>query len=135
MHMPGRAVPELSPAEWDVMKVLWRLGEGAARDIFAELSGETGWAMNTLKTLLARLVAKGALDYVQVGNSYLYRPAVTREEATRIEADSFLERVADGEAGPVIVSFLRGASLSPGEVDELRRLLDERERPQGRRKS
>ena len=131
--MSAHEVPELTPAEWDVMKVLWRLGEGAARDVFAELSAETGWAMNTLKTLLSRLVAKGALDYVQVGNSYLYRPAVTREAATRVEAESFIDRVADGEAGPVLVSFLRGASLSPAEVDELRRLLDERESRHGRR--
>jgi BlaI family penicillinase repressor len=83
-------LPSLSNTEWEVMKVLWDKGELAARDVYAEVKEETDWAYTTVKTLLSRLVAKGALDYQQVGNSYLYRPAKTREQMTRTEMKGFL---------------------------------------------
>ena len=59
--------PSISPAEWEVMKVLWEKGELAARDIYAALPEGHGWAYKTVKTLIARLVAKGAVDYEQIG--------------------------------------------------------------------
>ncbi len=73
----------LSNAEWEIMKIFWDLGPLAARDVFAALPGGHGWAYKTVKTLLSRLVAKGALTYEQIGNSYLYQPAVDRQNMTR----------------------------------------------------
>ena len=70
--------PALSPAEWEVMKTLWEQGPLDARSVFKALADEREWAYQTVKTLLSRLVAKGAVEYDQVGNSYLYRPAVPR---------------------------------------------------------
>ena len=49
----------LAPTEWEVMKILWDRGPLAARDVFAALPPEIEWAYKTVKTLLARLVAKG----------------------------------------------------------------------------
>ena len=75
--------PGLSAAEWEVMKILWDHGPLAARDVYARLPKRRGWAYKTVKTLLSRLVAKEALAYDQIGNSYLYRAAVDRDVTTR----------------------------------------------------
>jgi BlaI family penicillinase repressor len=120
--------PSLSPAEWQVMKVFWEHGNLAARDAFALLPSELGWAYPTLKTLLSRLVAKGALGYVQVGNSYLYEPEVSRESCTVRELEEFTDRVFDGKPIPVLSRFLEATELSQDEIERLRALLEEKER-------
>jgi len=104
-------VPKLSELEWEVMKPLWENGPMAARDIYQAVPAQQGWAYKTLKTMLARLVKKGALDYDQIGNSYLYRAAYTREEMTRATMGSFVDRVFDGALKPFLAYFAE-------EVDE-----------------
>ncbi len=122
--------PQLAPAEWEVMKVLWDHGELAARDVFSRLPKKHGWAYKTVKTLLSRLVAKGALAYDQVGNSYLYRPAVTRQKMTRQEVRSVFRRLISEASSPVLAQFIEEADLTDEEIKQLKRLLDEkRDRP------
>src|SRR3954452_18480162 len=92
----------LSPAEWDVMKILWDEGPLAARDVFARLPENRGWASKTVKTLLSRLVAKGAVAYDQIGNSYLYRAAADRQAVTRQEVRSVFQRLISEACSPVL---------------------------------
>src|SRR5215475_13298102 len=101
-HLP----PLLSPAEWEVMKVLWDEGPLAARDVFARLPKNRGWAYKTAKTLLSRLVAKQALAYDEIGNSYLYRPAIDRDQATRQEVRSVFQRLMSEAFSPVLAQFI-----------------------------
>jgi len=117
-------LPSVSPAEWEIMKVLWDHGAMAARDVIARLPEGHGWADKTVKTLLSRLVAKGALDYEQIGNSYLYRPACTRDEVTREEVRSFVSRVLDGSLSPVLAHFIEEQKLSDQDLKQLQQLLD-----------
>lgn len=115
-----RTPPSLSEAEWDVMKPLWREGPMAARDVYRHVSEDRDWAYKTVKTMLARLVKKGALEYDQVGNSYLYRAAYSREEMTGAATTSFIARVFDGALTPFFAKFAEEASDK-----DLQRLRDE----------
>ncbi|TWU30309.1 Penicillinase repressor [Bythopirellula polymerisocia] len=108
------------------MKVLWDQGSLAARDVFAALPHENEWAYKTVKTLLARLVAKGALDYEQIGNSYLYHAAVQRETMTRQEVRSLFQRVRGMTLSPVLAKFIEEVPLSEQEIQHLRQLLEEK---------
>ena len=126
--------PSISNTEWEVMKVLWDKGELAARDVYAEVREETDWAYTTVKTLLSRLVAKGALDYKRVGNSYLYRPVKTREQMTRTEMKGFLQRVLDGSFSPFLANFIEETDLSEEEIADLRRILARKEKKTQKRK-
>jgi len=117
-------LPDVTTAEWEVMKVLWKEGPSAARDVYAALPKDHSWAYNTLKTLLSRLVAKGALGYEQVGNSYLYRAIRSQEQLTRKEIRGFLSRVADGSLFSLVANFVEGDEVSTEELQELRQLLD-----------
>ncbi len=121
-----KSVPAISAAELEVIKTLWDRGAMAARDVFAALPDGHGWAYKTVKTLLARLVAKGAVAYEQVGNSYLYRPAVSREQVTRRELKGFVDHVLDGSLMPIL-NFIEGtAALSDDEIAQLERIVKKR---------
>jgi BlaI family transcriptional regulator, penicillinase repressor len=122
----------LSPAEWEVMKIFWDHGPLAARDVFAKLPKGHGWAYKTVKTLLSRLVAKEALAYSQIGNSYLYRAVVDRQAMTRTEVRNVFQRLMSEACSPVLAQFIEEANLSDADIKQLKRLLDDK-RKQGPR--
>ena len=124
----------LSPAEWEIMKVLWEQGSAAARDVFAALPADNSWAYKTVKTLLSRLVAKGAISYEQVGNSYLYRPAVGQEQMTRDEVRGLFRRIQGMALSPLLAHFIEEAPMTEEDIAALRRVLDEKRRQRPKRK-
>jgi BlaI family penicillinase repressor len=116
----------LAPAEWEAMKLFWDHGPMAARDAYALLPEGCDWAYKTLKTLLSRLVAKEALAYDQVGNSYLYRAVVERDKLTRQEVRTVFQRLMSEAFSPVLAQFIDEADLSDEEIKQLKRRLDEK---------
>src|SRR3954451_12282251 len=124
-----QALPSISDAEWEVMVVLWDQSPLMASDLVERLAGPNGtrgWSPRTVKTLLNRLINKGALAYETQGKRYLYRPRVTREQCVREETRSFLSRVFANAPGPMLLQFVAQARLTPAEVEALKRLLDKK---------
>src|SRR5512137_2757968 len=124
----GGTPPSISNAEWEVMRALWQGGAMAARDVYAALPEGHGWAYKTVKTLLSRLVAKGAVEYEQVGNSYLYRPVYTREQMTRKEVKGFVDRVLEGSLTPLLAHFIEERDLDQEELEQLTLLVKKESR-------
>lgn len=122
--MPGDASEPLTPAEWKVMKVVWRHKECAARDVYEETRRDYDWAPSTAKSVLRRLVDKGCLTTTQVGNCYVYRPAASALQALLGAADALLDSVLEGTTGVVLSHLVRNSRLSADELDDLRALLD-----------
>jgi BlaI family transcriptional regulator, penicillinase repressor len=116
----------ISDAEWQVMQVVWKRKETTAAVVIADLAATSAWRHRTIRTLLARLVDKGVLAAQADGNRYLYRPLVSRGKCVREESQSFLQRVFGGDAGDLLVHFVRGADIAPEQIEELKRLLDEK---------
>ena len=84
-------------------------------------------AIQTVKTLLARLVKKGAVTHRQQGNRYLYAPKNAREDYVAAESESFLQRIFRGAAAPMLAHLVNRSDLTPEEISDLRKLLDEKE--------
>jgi BlaI family penicillinase repressor len=120
-------VPPISDAEWEVMREVWESHPISAARVSRLVRARRDWSPRTVKTLLSRLVAKGALGYEIEGKRYLYYPLVAREECVREASRSFLDRVFGGSVRPALLHFVREADLSPEEVAELERLLDREE--------
>jgi BlaI family penicillinase repressor len=119
------AVPNISEAEWEVIKVIWDAPEPlTAGQIVTALSGQK-WRPRTVKTLLARLVKKGAVKALVQDKRYVYRAAITRQQAARQEARSFLSRVFDGALVPAVATFLKESDLSADDLKELKQILDQ----------
>ncbi len=118
--------PTISEAEWRVMKVLWSKHPSSANEIIAQLEQSTTWKAKTIKTLLNRLVNKGALGYERRGREYYYSPLISENETKRAESRSFLQRVFDGALKPALAAFIEDEELSAEDIDELKRMLDEK---------
>jgi BlaI family penicillinase repressor len=118
----------ISDAEWRVMDVVWEGQPLTAQEVIARLAGQADWAPPTVKTMLHRLAKKKVLTYERQGNRYVYRSRVRRGDCVKQASRSFLDRVFGGESAPLLVYFLRNASLSPEEIAHLRQILNEQDK-------
>ena len=119
-------IPDIAESEWAVMEALWENSPLTAAEVARALRPATKWADNTVRTLLTRLVEKGALATGEnAAGTRTFRPAVAREACVKAEGDSFLQRVFGGAAKPLLVHFAQNSKLTAAEVKELKRLLDE----------
>ena len=116
---------KISGAESQVMEALWRRAPLAAEDIFAEVGEAQGWALPTLKTLLARLVEKGAASAEKDGRRFLYRPLVARADYVEAESQGLLDRLFDGRLAPLVSHFSERQKLTPQDLADLKRLIAE----------
>ena len=118
------AIPQISDAEWEVMKAVWDIGPLTAGQVVDHLAGERQWKPRTVKTLLNRLVRKGAVAMETDGRRYVYSARVARDAVIKRETRTFLSRVFDGAAAPAIVHFIEQGRLTPDEIRQLRETLD-----------
>jgi BlaI family transcriptional regulator, penicillinase repressor len=118
----------ISHAEWEVMAVVWRRGSVPASEVVEELLGRKQWTLATVRTLLRRLVNKGALTQRLEGNRYIYTPRVSMETCVRQESDSFWERVLGHAPTAALLHLVKRADLSKADIQEFRRILREKEK-------
>jgi BlaI family penicillinase repressor len=121
-------LPRISEAEWLVMQVFWSEPGLTADEVVQALQGRTRWSARTIRTLINRLLRKKALEYEKEGRRYRYFPAVSRKRCIREERRSFVERVYGGTVTPMLAAFIEEAKLSREDIEELKRILDEKER-------
>jgi BlaI family transcriptional regulator, penicillinase repressor len=119
------ANPNISDAEWQVMKCLWDGGPATAGELVDRVQTQGHrWHSRTVKTMLGRLVKKGAVESTADEKRFVYRAKVSRQECIKRESKSFLARVFDGAAAPALVHFLEHTNLPADEIDRLRALLE-----------
>ncbi|MHC4356329.1 MAG: BlaI/MecI/CopY family transcriptional regulator [Planctomycetota bacterium] len=118
--------PKISESEWMVMRVLWAKSPLTANEVVERLSGKTHWKPKTVKTLIDRLVKKGAVKFEKEGRRHKYSPAIGREECIATERQSFLRRVYGGITKPMLAAFLEDAELSEDDIAELKEILEQK---------
>jgi BlaI family penicillinase repressor len=121
-----KKLPKISESEWLVMRVLWKTSPLTANEIVEKLSGKTKWKPKTIKTLITRLMNKGALQFEKEGRLYRYYPAVSKDECVRMERRSFVRRVYGGINRPMLAAFLEEAKLSAEDILELKKILEQK---------
>ena len=113
----------ISDSELEVMKVLWEAGDALpVTEIRTALQARRGWEATTVKTLVGRLVAKGALAQ-EKRNVYYYRPLIGREEYSDWAAQDLVDRLFKGSARGLVAALVRSDGLSAEDIDELRELF------------
>jgi len=121
--MPGTI--SISDAEAVVMQVLWQRQPLSAEDVYAAVAGRSGWAEPTVKTLLNRLLNKGAIAAEKDGRRYLYSPRIKREQWVEQQSAGLLERVFGGRVAPLVAHFSERGKLTAEDIAELKRLVRE----------
>ncbi|CAG0950740.1 MAG: BlaI/MecI/CopY family transcriptional regulator [Dokdonella sp.] len=115
----------ISEAESIVMQALWARAPQSAEDIVAAVGPAQGWQEPTVKTLLNRLLNKGAIAADRDGRRYLYRPLLERADYVHEESKSLLDRLYGGQVSALVAHFSRSERLSKQEIDEIRSLIEE----------
>ena len=116
---------QISEAESVVMDVLWQRHPLAADEVVAALANQQDWQEATVKTLLNRLLNKGAISASKDGRRYLYSPQLKREDWVHAESRGLLERLFDGRVAPLVAHFSQHRKLSRKDIAELRKLIEE----------
>ena len=117
-------LPELTEAEWAIIKAVWDLEPCAAPSVQEHLHPTMNWTYSTVRTLMDRMVAKGLLSAEKIRNLTLYRAAVTRQQAQLGELRYALK--------PMVETLLASEKLSTADLDELQSLIDARRKDSGR---
>jgi predicted transcriptional regulator len=120
--------PPITDAEELVMRELWLASPLSAQDVADRLAARTSWKLTTVKTLLNRLAAKGAVKAVQRGKANDYTPAFTQDAWVAAQSSSFLDRVFNGALTPMVAHFFEKRRVSDAELSALRELLTQAER-------
>lgn len=118
----------ISEAESRVMQVLWQRAPRSADEIIESLAQDNDWQGKTVKTLLNRLLRKGAVAAARDGRRYLYSPLLEREAWQAEESRNLLDRAFGGRLAPMLAHFSRQEELSEEDIAEMRRLIDAIER-------
>jgi len=121
---------EISQAELEVMKVLWLHAPQTANQVVEQLADASQWHEKTVKTLLNRLVSKGAVNFEKDGRAYLYSPVLQRTDYQQRESQSFIQRVLSGRIAPLVAGFAEQQQLKAEDVAELKQLIAKWEQEQ-----
>ena len=118
-------LPQISEAEFEVMKVIWKYAPISTNEVTEKLTRTTDWSPKTIQTMLKRLVTKKALTYEKQSRVFVYTPLVPETEYIRQESNSFLNKYYNGNIVSMLTSYLEDDKLSKTELDTLRHLLSD----------
>lgn len=120
-------IPQISEAEFEVMKIIWKYAPINTNEVTEKLTHTTNWNPKTIQTMLKRLVAKNALTYSKESRVFVYTPLISEAEYLRQKRTSFLDRYFQGNMTSMLSSYLEEETLSPKELEELRKLLSDKD--------
>ncbi|OUO79529.1 BlaI/MecI/CopY family transcriptional regulator [Blautia sp. An249] len=124
-------LPQISEAEFEVMKIVWKYAPISTNEITEKLLRTTSWSPKTIQTLIKRLVNKGALTYEKQSRVFVYTPVVDENEYIGQESSTFLKRYYDGDITAMLSAYIENDKLSETEIDTLRSLLSKRNQKGG----
>lgn len=115
----------ISEAEAAVMMVLWTASPLTAREVRERVPAQRRWSANTVKTLLARLVAKKVVASQADGRRYLYRPLIARGEYATDESRRLIDRLFGGRVTPLVAQLAEQDALTAEDIAEIAALIEE----------
>lgn len=118
-----KALPQISEAEFEVMKLIWEYAPISTNEITDKLTRTTKWSPKTIQTLIKRLVTKGAITYEKQSRVFVYTPLIEEKEYIGQKSRSFLKRYYNGDITAMLSAYMEDDKLSDSEIDSLRSLL------------
>jgi BlaI family transcriptional regulator, penicillinase repressor len=121
----------LTPQELEIMKVVWEKGEVTVRDVYETLRERRRIAYTTVMTMMGVLETKGHLKKRRDERAHSYRPTRPQSVVLRSMVREFVDRVFNGAAAPLLVHLVRDRRIGEEQLEELSRLLKEKEKEKG----
>lgn len=110
-----------------IMRVLWDRGEAPVAEVHQALLPERGLALTTIATMLSKMEKKGVVERRIEGRGFVYQPAVSESDVHRTMVSDLTEQLFDGDAVALVNHLLTEQEIDRGELDEIRRLIEEHE--------
>jgi BlaI family transcriptional regulator, penicillinase repressor len=126
-------LPDLSPAQCEIMEIVWERGEVTAKEVRRVLSRTRKVARNTVRTLLERMEDKGWLEHRAEGRTFLYAAARPRHDTVGQKVREIVETVCGGSPETLVTALLDYRGLRPAELKRIRQLLDRAQAGKGRK--
>lgn len=120
-------IPDLSRAEFDILRVLWKNEKLSIREVHDALEKTYNWAYSTTKTMMDRMVKKNLLSREEFHRVFLYKPLISRPQGLAKWVEFVADRVLEMDQGAVVSLFARNKVLKPEEIEELTQLLKSNE--------
>jgi BlaI family transcriptional regulator, penicillinase repressor len=113
----------VSEAEMQLLSALWDKAPQSATDLSDAIGAANGWTLATVKTLIARLVQKGAVASEAEGRRFLYTPLVKRADLLAQESERLVDRLLGGRVSPLVAHLAEREALTPEDVAEIEAIL------------
>ncbi|MCI9526278.1 MAG: BlaI/MecI/CopY family transcriptional regulator [Lachnospiraceae bacterium] len=123
-----KTLPQISEAEFEVMKIVWKYAPISTNGITDKLTQTTAWSTKTIQTLIKRLATKGALSYEKQSRVFVYTPLIAETEYIGQQSHSFLKRFYHGDITAMVSSYIENDKLTAAEIDTLRSPLQKGKR-------
>ncbi len=133
MTVKQSELPDLSPAQREIMEIVWERGEVTALEVRHVLSQTRKVARNTVRTLLERMEDKGWLKHREEGRAFLYTPAQPRNDTIGQKVREIVETVCGGSPETLVTALLDYRGLQPDELKRIRQLLDRAQAGKGQK--
>lgn len=121
-----KSLPQISEAEFEVMRVIWKYAPISTNEVTEKLTQTTDWSPKTIQTMLKRLVTKKAITYEKQSRVFIYTPLVKEDEYISQKSNSFLNRYYNGTISAMVSAYLENDKLSEDEINTLRNLLNKK---------
>ena len=114
---------KITASELEIMKLLWRAEDALpVSEIREKLQQSTGWEPATMKTLLSRLVAKGAVRQ-EKRKVFYYSPLISEKEYGEWATKDLIGRLYNGRAKDLVAALVDSEGLTQTDLDELRQMF------------
>jgi BlaI family transcriptional regulator, penicillinase repressor len=125
--MKRSKLPKPTEAELAILRVFWQRGPSTVREVWDQLSPTQRTGYTTVLKTLQIMFDKGLVKRNETERSHVYAAAQSREQTQRQVVGHLLERVFAGSARQLVMQALAVKRTSPGELAEIRKLLDDLE--------
>ena len=116
----------ISDAELEVMEALWSSRRRlTATEVAERIPSERGWSLATVKTMLSRLSAKGAISFTEEGRRYLYAAEIARDSYVGRESRRFVDQLFGGRLSPLVARLAEEQALDDEDIAAIEKILKE----------
>ena len=123
MAMTNPRLAALSPAETEILRIVWQLDKATVQEVCDKLPTKRKISYATVQTLLRRLEKKGYLKHHVRGKAHVFFPAVKREAVIKRSVSDFLDRLFGGDPVPLIQYLAEHRKIDTDDIERLKRLV------------
>ncbi|MFZ2147413.1 MAG: BlaI/MecI/CopY family transcriptional regulator [Sedimentisphaerales bacterium] len=124
--MTKKKLPALSPAETEILRLVWQLDKATVQDVCDKLPAKRKIAYATVQTLLRRLEKKGYLQHDIRGKAHVFFAAVKSENVIKRSVNDFLDRLFGGDPIPLMQYLAEHGKIDASDIEKLKRLADKK---------